>query len=59
VEVAQLLISRGAEVDAAINAGETPLIGACSLGHVRAAQLLLDNGAAINHARIYFEFKKI
>jgi ankyrin repeat protein len=44
-EVVRELLSRGAAVDALIDDGATPLIRACTGGHLAAATLLLDAGA--------------
>jgi len=47
VEVARLLMDRGAEVDKKSQGGSTPLKAAAQMGHVEVARLLLDRGA--NH----------
>lgn len=47
IEVAQTLISRGAEVDRALADGRTPLMIAVVLGNMPMTQMLLDNGASI------------
>ena len=50
VDVARLLLDKGAEVDRANKDGTTPLYVAGHNGHVAAVRLLLDNGADINRA---------
>lgn len=51
-DIAQLLLERGSDVDAASRneLGVTPLQSAASGGHVRAAELLLDAGAEVHPA---------
>jgi ankyrin repeat protein len=46
----QLLLEKGAAIDAADNNGRTPLLWATKNRHEAMAQLLLDNGAAIDAA---------
>ena len=41
----RLLLEKGAAVDAKNKKGTTALMGTCMLGHVEAAQLLLEKGA--------------
>ena len=41
------MLDKGAEVDRATDDGTTPLIVACEHGHVDAARLLLERGAAL------------
>ena len=50
VDVAQLLLEKGAAVDRAQKGSFTPLYIACWNGHVDAARLLLDNGAEVDRA---------
>lgn len=50
VEVAQLLIERGADVNAKDHDGWTPLIKAAQAGHTEMVQLLLDHGADMRAA---------
>ena len=50
VDVARLLLDKGAEVDRACEDGRTPLYIACQNGHVDAARLLLDKGAEVDRA---------
>jgi ankyrin repeat protein len=45
IEVARLLLARGANVNAATCLGDTSLILAASIGHVEIVRLLLENGA--------------
>jgi uncharacterized protein len=49
--IGELLISRGAEVDAKNNFGETALSLAAHRGHLRFIRILLANGAATDHRR--------
>jgi len=46
--IGQLLISRGSDVNATNNFGETPLALAAQAGHAPFVQLLLSNGASTN-----------
>merc|ERR1712072_344521 len=48
VDVALLVLEKGAEVDRATEDGQTPLYFACENGHVDAARLLLDRGADVH-----------
>ena len=50
VDVATLLLDKGAEVDKANKNGATPLYIACNKGHVDAAQLLREKGAKADAA---------
>merc|ERR1711965_913853 len=50
VDVARLLLEKGAEVNWANKNGQTPLHIVCLQGHVDAARLLLDNGAEVDRA---------
>jgi ankyrin repeat protein len=50
VQLAQLLISYGGEVNAKDNHGETPLHFACLAGNVAIAKLLISKGADLNAA---------
>ena len=50
VDVARLLLDKGAEVDRANVGGVTPLWIACSEGHVNAVRLLLKRGAEVDRA---------
>lgn len=47
--LAQLLLERGALVDAEDRRGVTPLIRACSVGTVSCVRLMLAHGAELNH----------
>ena len=49
--IGELLISRGAEVDAKNNFGETALSLAAHRGHLRFIRILLANGAATDYRR--------
>jgi ankyrin repeat protein len=48
VEIARLLLSRGAQVDAKDAAQKTPIYYACRYGHGQLADLLVDNGARMS-----------
>jgi len=48
--MAELLLDRGADKDAANKGGDTPLHNAASRGHLEFAKLLLDSGAAVDAA---------
>jgi ankyrin repeat protein len=48
VEVCQILLDNGAEVDAADGFGRTPLCAACRHGHYRTAELLLSADSSPN-----------
>ena len=50
IDVATLLLDRGAEPDRTLMSGRTPLLFACKNNHVDAATLLLDRGAAVDKA---------
>jgi ankyrin repeat protein len=52
LNVAQLLLDRGAEVNQAETNGATPLYIAAALGQLDVAKLLLDRGAKVNQAEI-------
>ncbi|MHB1001974.1 MAG: ankyrin repeat domain-containing protein [Armatimonadota bacterium] len=47
-EIAELLILRGANVNAVDSQGSTPLITAAALGNLSVAKVLIDHGAKIN-----------
>lgn len=47
-DIIELLLARGADVDARTEDGKTPLIVAIGRGHAQAARLLLDHGADPN-----------
>ncbi len=51
LRITQLLIGRGAVVDAAKKTADTPLIIGCSKGDERVAHRLLDTGAAVIRAQ--------
>jgi len=54
VDVARMLLDKGAEVDRAeTRGGWTPLHAACGNGHVDVALLLLEKGAEVNRASKY------
>eukprot|EP01048_Picozoa_sp_COSAG05_P021010 COSAG05_NODE_3738_length_1870_cov_1.447205_2_plen_408_part_00 len=48
LELAQLLVEAGCDVNLADGSGDTALLSACNLGHVEVASILLANGAAID-----------
>ncbi|KAK8016092.1 NB-ARC and ankyrin domain protein [Apiospora rasikravindrae] len=48
VDIAKLLIERGADVDAAGSSGWTPLTLALDRGHIDMARLLIERGADVN-----------
>jgi cytochrome c len=48
VELAQLLVSRGADVNITVKLQRTPLYGAVKAGHADVVKLLLDSGADPN-----------
>ena len=50
VDVARLLIERGAGVGQANDDGESPLLMACANGHVDVARLLIEKNADITQA---------
>mgnify|MGYP000480537135 FL=1 len=47
-EIAELLIAKGADVNAKNSVGQTPLQFAAGYGHKEIAELLIDNGADVN-----------
>ncbi len=49
-EMVELLLEKGAKVDAADTEGNTPLHWAARLGHLDIARLLLEHGAAVDRA---------
>jgi ankyrin repeat protein len=49
-EVAEYLLSAGADINALTNSGSTPLHGAAFYGHLEAAKLLIVHGANLNVA---------
>lgn len=67
--LAQMLVDRGADVNAKDKKGRTPLIAAASTGQLDIVQLLLDKGAEVNaqskdgatalHAAVLFGHKEI
>ncbi len=52
VDVARLLLDKGAEVDRACEDGWTPLYIACQEGHVDVARLLLERGAVVDSSAL-------
>lgn len=48
LEIMELLIEAGADVDKKDEWGDTPLMAAVAFDHIRAARLLLENGADID-----------
>jgi ankyrin repeat protein len=48
LDVAQLLLDRGAAIDKTANTGSTALIEAAKKGHLDVARLLLDRGAELD-----------
>ena len=52
VDVARLLLDKGAEVDRACEDGRTPLYIACQEGHVDVARLLLERGAVVDSSAL-------
>jgi ankyrin repeat protein len=52
LEVAQLLIKYGVDVNSASGIGETPLHAASPFGHLDTVHLLLDYGADVNAKQI-------
>jgi ankyrin repeat protein len=49
IEMLELLLQKGAEVDAMTDYGYTPLITCCSSGNSEFAQFLVSRGADVNH----------
>jgi ankyrin repeat protein len=49
-EIVEMLVNRGARVNAQDKKGKTPLMAACSRGYKDAARALLCNGANVDHA---------
>jgi ankyrin repeat protein len=49
IQVAEVLLSRGAFVDITTRAGWTPLMFAAQAGHVAIVKLLLEHGADVNN----------
>lgn len=47
VDIIELLLKHGADVNAQSSTGNTPLMYACAGGHVAAVKLLLSNGANV------------
>jgi ankyrin repeat protein len=45
LEVAILLLDKGAEVDPPLRAGDTPLLAAATAGHLELVKVLLEHGA--------------
>ena len=48
VEMARLLIDKGAKIDSRDETGDTPLINAVQHGHIEMAKYLLEKGADVN-----------
>jgi hypothetical protein len=53
LEVAKLLLDRGAKVDALDQSGDTPLTKAVEYGRLKLVRLFLDRGADLNAARAH------
>jgi ankyrin repeat protein len=53
--LAELLITRGAEVNVKANDGSTPLHLAAVSGHTQVAKLLLTRGAEVNAKDDYYQ----
>ena len=51
VEVARLLVEKGADINKARDTGATPLYICCQEGHLEVAHLLVEKGADVNKAR--------
>jgi ankyrin repeat protein len=47
-EIAELLITNGADINAKINDGSSPLLAAAMRGHKEVAELLIAKGADVN-----------
>jgi ankyrin repeat protein len=47
VDVARVLVERGADIDKAMNDGGTSLIAASRVGHLEVVRMLLEQGADI------------
>ena len=54
LEISQLLVDRGADVNLAVEGDENPLMNAAEGGHLDLVQYLVSKGADV-HARIYTE----
>lgn len=49
LDIAKLLLARGAQIDAVNDAGNTALMFACARGHAATARFLVENGARLDH----------
>lgn len=56
VDMARMLLGRGAQINATTNAGDTPLHFACRWAFADLVSLMLDHGADINARNIAGEF---